>query len=304
MSNLSLYALSVLIWGSTWLAIKFQLGVAPPAVSVAARFLLAAALLFAYAARRRLPLAFSRKAHLWLALQGLLMFGLNYVTVYLAERSLASGIVAVIFSLSVFCNLIGARLAFGTPIQPAAMAGALVGCAGVGLLFSPQLANLAASGAEMGDVALAIFSALVASAGNIVASRNHRAGQPVITNTAWSMLYGAVGVACYAAATECGIVLDWSAGYVASLVYLSVFGSVIAFTAYLTLMKRVGPGKAGYSSVAIPVVALLLSTLFEHLRWRPLMVAGALLCLAGNVLVLRSGRRQQAAPGAEKPRTR
>jgi len=290
MSNLVLYVIAVLIWGSTWLAIKFQLGPVAPAVSVAVRFAIAAALLFVYAARRRLPLRFGAGGHGWLALQGLLMFGINYVTVYLSERTLPSGIVAVIFSLAVFFNLIGARLCFGTPIQRTAMAGALLGCGGVVLVFWPQIADLSNTGTPVEGVVLATVSALIASVGNIVASRNHRAGQAVVPNTAWSMFYGALFVGIYAMATGERLAIDWSVTYIASLLYLSMFGSVVAFTAYLTLMKRIGPGKAGYSSVAIPIVALLLSTLFESLRWQPLMIVGALLCLAGNLLVLQSGR--------------
>ena len=290
MSNLGLYVISVLIWGSTWLAIKFQLGNVAPAVSVAVRFAIAAALLLIYAARRRMPLRYGAAGHGWLALQGLLMFGVNYVTVYLSERTLPSGIVAVIFSLAVFFNLIGARVCFGTPIQRTAMAGALLGCGGVVLVFWPQIADLSSAGTPVAGVLLAVVSALIASVGNIVASRNYRAGQAVVPNTAWSMLYGALFVLIYAIATGERLAIDWSVPYVASLLYLSVFGSVVAFTAYLTLVKRIGPGKAGYSSVAIPVVALLLSTLFEALHWQPLMVFGAALCLAGNLLVLQSGR--------------
>ncbi len=290
MSNLVLYVIAVLIWGSTWLAIKFQLGSVAPAVSVGVRFAIAAALLFVYAARRRLPLRLDATDHGWLAIQGLLMFGINYVTVYLSERTLPSGIVAVIFSLAVFFNLIGARICFGTPIQRTAMAGALLGCGGVVLVFWPQIAHLSTTGTPLEGVLLAVVSALIASVGNIVASRNHRAGQAVVANTAWSMLYGSLFVGLYAVVTGDRLTIDWSVGYIASLLYLAVFGSVVAFTAYLTLMKRIGPGKAGYSSVAIPVVALLLSTMFEALRWQPVMVVGALLCLAGNLLVLQSGR--------------
>src|SRR5262245_19743065 len=104
--DFQLYAIAVLIWGSTWIAITFQLGVVPPAVSVVWRFALAAAILFAYAAAKRLPLAFSARQHGWIALQGLTMFGINYIGVYVAEESLASGLVAVIFSLMAFFNIL------------------------------------------------------------------------------------------------------------------------------------------------------------------------------------------------------
>ena len=304
MSNLVLYLTAVLIWGSTWLAIKFQLGSVAPAVSVSWRFGAAAVLLFAYARWRRLPLAFRPGAHAWLALQGVLLFGVNYLLVYLSERTLPSGIVAVIFSAAVLFNLVGARICFGTRIPRTALAGALLGVAGVALVFSPQIASLSASGPVLWGALLALTATALASTGNLVASRNQRAGMPVLSSTAWAMWYGAVAIALLVLLGGQSLAIEWSVTYVASFAYLTVFGSVIAFTAYLTLMQRVGPGKAGYANVAIPVVALCLSTIFEQLHWRPLMLVGALLCLCGNVLVLRGGgrlrwpRRVPAAPPA------
>ena len=291
MSNLVLYLIAVVIWGSTWLAIKFQLGAVGTSVSVAFRFGLSALILFAYAAWQRSPLKLPVRLHAWLALQGLLLFGVNYVLVYLSEVHLPSGIVAVIFSAAVFFNLIGARLWFGTPIPQRALFGAVLGCTGVVLVFSPQLLALSTTPESAIGAALALSSAFSASMGNLVASRNQQAGGNVITNTAWSMLYGAALVLAYALVTGERLAFAWTVPYVASFLYLTLFGSVVAFTAYLTLLKRVGPGKAGYVNVAVPVVALLLSTLFERLDWQPLMVAGAVLCLAGNVLVLRTKRR-------------
>lgn len=291
MSNIWLYAVAVLIWGSTWLAIKFQLGPVGVSMSVAMRFGFAAILLFAFAAWRSIPLAASGERHRWLVLQGALLFGLNYVLVYVSERYLPSGIVAVFFSAVVFLNLFGARIAFGTPIPARALTGATIGCTGVALVFSPQFRALSTTPTVAFGASVALLSALLASFGNLVASRNQRAGGHVVANTAWSMLYGAILVFMYGLLTGERPAFPLTPAFVSSFLYLSIFGSVIAFTAYLTLMQRVGPGKAGYVNVAVPVVALALSTLFEDLHWAPLMVLGALLCLVGNVLVLRPGRR-------------
>src|SRR5579864_6564490 len=145
MSDLALYAWAVLIWGSTWLAIKFQLGVVAPAVSVAWRFAAAALMLMAYARLRRLPLRFDARTHAWLALQGLLLFGINYVLVYRSEQTLTSGLVALIFSLITFCNIVGLRLFFSVPVKPTALAGAILGVIGVALVFWPELANFSMS---------------------------------------------------------------------------------------------------------------------------------------------------------------
>jgi len=286
MNNLALYLAAVVIWGSTWLAITFQLGVVPPEVSVVYRFALAAVMLLGWCRWRGLPLRFSVPEHAWMALQGFFLFGLNYVFVYLAEGLVSSGLVAVVFSLIVFFNQIGARWLFGTVLRPTAMIGALLGIAGVGLLFWPDLRH-AADGASSAGLWLALGGALSASLGNLAAERNSRRELPVMQVTGFGMLYGTVFVAVYALVLGRPFVFDGSAAYVLSLFYLALFGSVLAFVAFLTLLERIGAGRAGYVAVAIPLVALLLSTLFEGLRWQPEMIAGLILCLAGNVLVLR-----------------
>jgi len=280
----------VFIWGSTWLAIKYQLGLVPPMVSVLWRFLLAALILLGFARSRGLKLRFSLRDHFWLAAQGLSLFGINYVFVYLAEQYLASGLVALIFSLYVFLNILGMRLFFAVPIKRMAVLGSCLGVAGLALIFRPEIADFAASAGATRGILYALASTFVAWLGNMVARRNQLNAIPVVSMNAWAMLYGAVIVAAVAAAARQPFLFDWSVPYVASLLYLSVFGSVLAFGAYVTLMGRIGPGRAAYSSIAIPVVALLLSTFFEHLQWQMFMVAGIALCLLGNLLVLSRGK--------------
>ncbi|HEV3017542.1 MAG TPA: EamA family transporter [Burkholderiaceae bacterium] len=287
MNDLALYACAVLIWGSTWLAIKFQLGVVPPAVSVAWRFAAAALILMAYAGLRRLTLRFDARTHLWLAVQGLLLFGINYVLVYLSEQTLASGLVALIFSLITFFNIVGLRLFFSVPVKRAALGGAVLGVIGVALVFWPELVNFSVSPGRRTGVILALIATVFASLGNMAATRSHRIELPVVQGNAWAMLYGALFVAVYAALDGERFVFDGSIAYVVSLLYLAVFGSVIAFVAYLTLLGRIGADRAGYTAVAIPVVAVALSTFFEDLHWNAPMVAGIAMCVAGNVLVLR-----------------
>ncbi len=287
MSNLGLYGVAVLIWGSTWLAIKFQLGAVPPMVSVAWRFALASLMLLAYSALRRRPLGFSARDHLWIALQGVLLFGLNYAGVYLAEQYLTSGLVAVVFSIVVFLNAFGMRLFFSMPIRPATMLAAIIGVAGVTLVFWPQMRRFDSSGAQLDGLALAVGATAVASLGNMVATHIHRRRLPVLQINAWSMLYGALFVAALAFATGQRFAFEVSAPYIASLIYLALFGSALAFGAYLTLMRRVGADRASYVAVAVPVVALALSGVFEQLQWQLATVLGVALCLAGNLLMLR-----------------
>jgi drug/metabolite transporter (DMT)-like permease len=287
MSNLGLYTVAVLIWGSTWLVIKFQLGVVSPVVSVAWRFALAAVMLLAYSALRRRPLIFSARDHLWIALQGMLMFGLNYVGVYLAEQDLTSGLVAVVFSIVVAMNAVGMRVFFSQPIRATTVVAAFIGVAGVALVFWPEIHDLSTSAAQLHGLELALAATAIASLGNMVAARIHRRGLPVMQINAWAMLYGAVVVALVALASRQRFSFDASWPYVASLLYLSLFGSALAFGAYLTLMRRIGADRASYTAVAIPVVALLLSSVFEQLRWQFETFTGVALCVAGNVLMLR-----------------
>ena len=293
MSDLSLYLVTVLIWGSTWFAIKLQLGVVPPAVSVTWRFLAAAAILLSFAIVRRLPLRFSARDHLWMALQGLLLFCLNYVGFYVAEQSLPSGLAAVICSMLTIGNIIGMRLFFDVRTHATNLIGAVVGIAGVALLFWPDLRAMSATNATAIGVMWALGATASASLGNMVATRNQRQHLPILQVNGWAMLYGAAITGAAAAAMGENFNFDHSWRYVASLAYLAVFGSILAFGAYLTLMKRIGAHRAGYTMVAIPVVALLISTWLENLRWTANLWIGVALCLVGNVLVL--GRRAEPA---------
>jgi drug/metabolite transporter (DMT)-like permease len=290
MNILGLYLTSVLIWGSTWLAITFQFGTVPPAVSVVYRFALAGLILLAWAGMKGLRLRFSLGDHLWMALQGFLLFGMNYMCVYLAETEVTSGLVAVAFSLLVVLNIVGARIFFGTPLKPSTTLGAVLGIGGLVLVFLPEISRGTGRGNPSLGITFALSGALIASLGNIVAYRNHGRGLPVIQMNTFGMLYGALFVAVFALVTRQPFLFDWSPHYLLSLAYLAVFGSILAFGAFLALLGRIGADRAGYVTVAIPIVALLLSGLFEGLRWQMSLVLGMLLCLAGNVAVL-WGRR-------------
>lgn len=296
MNNLSLYLASVVIWGSTWIAITFQYGTVPAEVSVAYRFWLSSLLLAGWCLARGLRLRFSPREHAWMALQGMLIFGINYVCVYLAEQTIPSGLTATLFSLMVFCNLAGARLAFGTPLTARALGGSALGVAGVALICLPG-AGLTTHGGMGVGIALALVATVSASLGNLVSQRNQRAGLPVLQGNVFGMFYGAAAVTLYALAMGRPFTFDPSLRYLASLTYLAVFGSILAFGAYLTLVGRIGAGRAGYAMVAIPMVALVLSTLFEGLRWQPALALGVALCLGGNILVL--PRPPRPAPSSE-----
>ncbi len=287
MTNLQLFAACVAIWGSTWIAITFQLGTVAPEASVFYRFLLASALLFGWCLARGLPLRFSRRQHLWIAFQGMLMFSVSYVAVYYAEQYVVSGLVAVGYSASPLLNMIGMRLLFGTPMTLRVGAGAMLGLAGITLVFWPEFSHLRADGKVALGAAFTVAAVVLSAASNMVAHRNHDAGVPVWQSMAWGMLYGSVFT--LAIVLVLGRPLGFAAtpAYVGSLLYLAVFGSILAFGGFLTLLGRVGPARAGYIGVMVPIVALAISSAFEGYRWELLALAGVAVSVAGNVLILR-----------------
>lgn len=293
MGNTLLYVIPVLIWGSTWLAIKFQLGIVPPELSVAYRFLLAALILFVYSKWRGLNLRFSRSEHLFMALQGLLLFSLNYVMVYFAELYVTSGLVAVLFSALIILNVLFGALLLHNPVSRRVLLGALLGVVGVALIFWPEVAGLQMEGVRLLGITLGTFAAVSASLGNIVSARNQRAQLPVIQANAYGMLYGSLATFAFALLRGVEFAFDPSPGYVGSLLYLAVFGSVIAFGSYLTLLGRIGADQAAYVNVMVPIIALALSVLFEGLQLGVFEFAGVALVLLGNAIVI--NRRQRAA---------
>ena len=303
-SPLALFAIATAIWGSPWLAIKFQLGVVAPEWSVAMRFALAALLLGAWCAFTRRSLVFTARAHVFLALQGMLLFGFNYLAVYWAEQYATSGLVAVLFSTIVFMNPIGGRLVFGTPISRRMLFAGAIGVVGVALLFLPELLHARQGGPAALGIAFGLAATAIASGGNLMAMRNHAAGIPVLTGNAWGMAYGALIAAVVALIVGAPWSFDWRAPYLVSLVYLAVFGSIVAFAAYLTLLTQLGSATGAYVSVVTPVVAMLLSSLFEGYRWTPVAALGGLLAVAGNWLALAPARFSLRRPFSRHPRYR
>jgi drug/metabolite transporter (DMT)-like permease len=281
-----LYLAVVVIWGTTWIMIKFQIGVVPPEVSVAYRFAIAALLMFAWVALRRLPLRFSPRDHLFIALQGALIFCTNFVLFYLAAVSLATGLLAVVFSTaSIMTLLVMAALKRRRPSAQTAV-GALLGISGIALVFWPEIAAFTlGSGAGLG-LLLSLGGTLSFSLGGLVAARNQAAGLSVRGSTAWAMAYGTVLLSLFVLVRGANFTFDPAFAYVGSLIYLAVFGSVIAFACYFALLARIGPERSAYATVLFPIVALTISTLFEDYQWRATALVGVALILAGNLLVL------------------
>ena len=300
MQSALFYLLTSLIWGSTWLVITFQLGVVPPEASIVYRFALAALLLMVYVLARRLPMRFTLRQHAFIALQGTFLFSLNYILVYLAEQNLTSGLVAIVFSMLILSNVVLGAIFLRAPIRPRVVLGGVIGVAGLALVFRPDLSGfVGGSGWRLG-LLLSVGAVLSASVGNILSARNQRAGLPVVQTNAYGMAYGAAVTLILAVVRGVPFTFDPTPSYVLSLVYLAIFGSVIAFGTYLTLVGRMGVDRAAYIGVIFPLVALLLSMMFEGLGLGVVGLAGVALVAAGNVLVLNRRRPASAPNPAER----
>lgn len=286
MSAFLLYIATVLIWGSTWYAIKLQLGTVAPEVSLFYRFGLAALLLLGWCVATGKSLRFAPRDHGFFALLGLFLFGLNYLLFYIATEHLTTGLIAIIFSTIVVMNIFNGAIFLKRPVELRTVIGAALGLAGIATIFSPEFQSGGLSTLIVASIVLSIAATYSASLGNIVAVRNQQAGLPVIQGNALGMSYGAILMGCVAVLRDLEFNYDPTWAYTGSLLYLSIFGSVIAFWCYLTLLGRIGPERAAYATVLFPVVALTLSTVLEDYSWTTGALIGALLVLIGNVVIL------------------
>jgi drug/metabolite transporter (DMT)-like permease len=287
LGNLRLFVACVAIWGSTWLAIKFQLGHVAPEASVVYRFLLASILLFAYCLARSLPLSFTASQHGWIALQGLFMFSVSYIFVYYAEEHVVSGLVAVGYSASPLLGMFGMRLAFGTRVTRQVAMGSLLGIVGIAIVFWPQFGQLQGGGDTAMGAFFTVLAVVTSTIGSLFAQRNAHHQLPLWQSMAYGMLYGSIFSLVVALALGRPLGFELSPGYVASLLYLAILGSIIAFGAYLTFLKRVGTAVSGYIGVMVPIVALFLSAAFEGFRFGALTWLGIAISVVGNVIILR-----------------
>jgi len=281
-----LYATAVLIWGSTWIAIKLQIGPVAEEVSVAWRFGFASLVLFAYAALTRRRLRIPLVHYGQVVAMGVLMYSGSYMFVYHAMNYVTSGLVAVIFSLIVLVNSFFERLFFGKALEPRMLLAALLGLGGIALLFWPEIAAFSLEDQTVVGIGLALAGVTVASLGNMTAIVNTTRDLPVMAVNAHAMAWG--GLCSIVVATLLGRSIGFSVepAYVGSLLYLSIGGSAIAFGAYLALIRLIGSARAAYTSVLFPLVALSISTVVEGYQWSGPAFAGVAAIIAGNWLAL------------------
>jgi drug/metabolite transporter (DMT)-like permease len=305
MPSYALFTIASLIWGSTFWAITLQLGDIPPAVSVVYRFALASMTLFALCLARGDKLRLPWRVQRWTLLQGFFTFGLSYVCTYNSEQFVVSALVAVLFALMVFWTPICSRIAFGTKIPHRTWSAGAAALAGVVLLFwhsiSGALQDLSqgkGNGHFILGVVLGIGASIASSAGSIVVGKVREQSTNLMLTTGWSMFWGTCMVALWCVLSGQQFVLPHTLSYVLGLLHLAIFGSVVAFICYFTLINRIGSSKAVYVGVINPVISVLLSIRLEHYRPVAAEWLGMAVCLGSVAWALRAPATR-AAPSVQ-----
>ncbi len=299
--NALLFATTVFVWGTTWIAIAMQLGPVPVLTSIFYRFALAALLLLPVLALLGRLAPTRPRDHLFMALQGLCLFSLNFVCFYNATRFIPSGLVSVVFSLATIYNAVNARLFFGERIAARTLLATAIGVGGLAVLFAPAVREgILGPDAPLG-LALAALGTLFFSFGNMVSRRNSAAGVPPLTANAYGMTYASLALLAVLAATGTPLVAPPDTRYLLALGWLAVFGSVIGFTTYLMLVARIGSGRAAYATVMFPVIALLLSALYEGYVFDLRTAIGLGLTILGNLVIFGGLRWPGARASAARP---
>jgi drug/metabolite transporter (DMT)-like permease len=286
MNNYILFLVTLFCWSPTWYVIKFQLGYVDPLVSVFYRFLIAAIIIFVYLIYKKKNLKFSLNQHAWFLFFGICLYSLNYVFFYLSNTYLISAFPAVVFSTVVIMNILGEGFYFKKKPSLKTLLGAAIGMIGIMIIFNEEIFNFSlANGTHVG-LFLALLGTFCASTGNMVHQRNLNNNFPLIPTLAYAMLYGSLVTLLITQIKGTELLFEYSFSYIASLAYLSIVGSIFAFIFYLRLLEKVGAGRAGYVGVVMPVLALLISTVFENLEWQQDLIIGLPILIIGAVLVI------------------
>ena len=285
------FGIVTLIWGSTWIVITDQLGVVPLNWSVTYRFAVGGLTMLAYAAWKRETVRLDRRGWLFVAALALTQFCLNFNFVYRAETYITSGLVAVVFALLLVPNAVFGRIFLGQKLGRQLIVGSIIAMAGVSLLFVHEArSDPHGPQAALAGIGVALLAVLSASSANVLQGTETARRYPMAPTLGIAMLVGAAMDAAIAWTVAGPPVIELRIGYLLGVLYLGVFASALAFTLYFGVLRIIGPAKAAYSSVLVPVIAMLLSTIFEGYRWSLLAGAGAALAMVGLIIALRARR--------------
>lgn len=282
-----LYGITILIWGSSWIMIKFQVEVVSASISIFYRFFLAAIILQCLCLIKRQKSVYALREYIFIAIQGFCLFAVNYWLFYLSAEYLSSGLMALIFSTIVVMNMINGRIWFGTTINLKMVFGAMMGISGLTLVFWPEIQWEDSNYNMFKGLLLAFVATYFSSLGNIVSLRNQKKGIPVFYSNAYAMTFGCLTMLMITMITDEHWNFSWNPQFLLSLVFLSVFASVVGFWCYLTLLGRVGADRGAYATLIFPIVALSISTVFEGYQWSLIAISGVVLILLGNFIILK-----------------
>ena len=286
MNNYILFLITLFCWSPTWYLIKFQLGYVDPLVSVFYRFIIAAIIIFIYLVIKNKNLKFSINHHFWFLFFGTCLYSINYVFFYLSNTYLISAFPAIVFSTVVIMNILGEKFYFKKKPSLKTLIGATIGMIGIIIIFNDEIFNFSLSEGTHVGLFLALIGTFCASTGNMVHQRNLNNNFPPIQTIAYAMLYGSLVTLLVTQVRGAELLFENSISYISSLLYLSIFGSIFAFISYLKLLEKVGPGRAGYVGVVMPVLALIISTIFEKLEWQIDLIIGLPILIIGAILVI------------------
>lgn len=284
--DMVLYSGIIFAWSTSWYPLTLQVGVVAPEVSLTWRFLMAALVMFIFLVATGRPVRFPLKDHLRFAGLGVLIFSTNFLLFYYASKGLASGLLSVMFSTASIVSLILSIAIFRQRPHFTIVLGAMIGVAGISLIFWPELTDISLNEAALNSVILCLGGTLCFSLGSLLSADNQKRRLPLVSSSAWGMAYGALWMAVLSLVRGQVFTVDWSVGYLGSLAWLTVSSTILAFAAYLTLVGRIGAARAGYATVIFPIFALLISTVIEGYQWTGLSIAGLTLALIGNYFVL------------------
>ena len=287
-STPALYILLIFAWSTSWLPLSWQVGVVAPEVSLFWRFLLAAPIMWfiSYRSGARLrPVLTELPAFMAL---GLFIFGLNFTLFYYGSVGVASGMLAVMFSSASLINLFLDALRTRKLPATGQVLAAIIGILGISFLYAEEIMR---TGQAWLSLMLCVLGTLSFCLGNQVSAHLQRQHIPVMTANSWGMLFGALWLFLISLARGHEFIMEPTAQYVGGLIYLSLFSTILAFSCYLTLVGRIGAGKAAYATVVFPVFALLISSLFEGYNWTLFSFIGIGCVVLGNFLMVRQPAR-------------
>ena len=286
-NTIFLFISTLIVWGPTWYIIKFQLGIVDPMTSVFYRFFLSSIIILVFCVLKKINLRFSLKEHFFIAALGVSLFNINYVLFYLSTVHLISGFVALCFSSILFMNVVNNIIFKGKFPKIMTLVGGFIGTLGLLFIFYDEIINFEFSKGTSIGILLGVLATYFASIGNLISEYTSKIKLNVVAVTGYGMLYGSITLLIYLFVTGIELNFDFSYRYVFSLLYLAIFGSVFGFILYLSVIKNIGANDAAYIAIIMPLIALIISTIFEGLEWDLNLYVGAILVLFGNILILK-----------------